>query len=65
MRGLTVALVAVIVGWRAPAAADEAPFSVSVVPGSGRTVAAEIPDLDGDGRADLLIARFEGLPLGV
>jgi hypothetical protein len=26
-------------------------------------VAAEIPDLDGDGRADLLIARFEGLPL--
>jgi hypothetical protein len=34
-----------------------------VVPGSGRTVAAEIPDLDGDGRADLLIARFEGIPL--
>lgn len=44
------------------AAAEEAPFSVMPVPGAGRTVAAEIPDLDGDGRADLMIARFEGIP---
>jgi hypothetical protein len=63
LRGLTLALVAVVAGGWAPAAADEAPFSISVVAGSGRTVAAEIPDLDGDGRADLMIARFEGLPL--
>jgi hypothetical protein len=63
LRGLTLALVAVVAGWCAPAAAEEAPFALSVVPGSGRTVAAEIADLDGDGGADLMIARFEGIPL--
>jgi hypothetical protein len=63
MRGLTLALFAVVAGSWAPASADEAPFSLSVIPGSGRSVAAEIPDLDGDGRADLWVARFEGLPL--
>ena len=62
-RGLTIVLVCVAAGSWSPAAADDAPFSVRSVPGTGRTVAAEIPALDGDGRADLLVARFEGLPL--
>jgi len=33
---------------------DERPFAVRDIPSSGRTVAAELVDLDGDGRQDLL-----------
>ncbi len=48
--------------WHSPARADTDPFEVAVIPSSGRTVAAEILDLDGDGRADLIYARFDGIP---
>ncbi len=47
---------------RSPARAAEDPFDVTLIPGADRTVAAEILDLDGDGRADLVSARFEGIP---
>ena len=43
-------------------AADSAPFDVTIVAGGGRTVAAEIVDLNGDGRADLLQIVVTGLP---
>jgi len=39
-------------------------FQITEIPGTGRTVAAEIADLDGDGRSDLLEVRFEGIPPG-
>ncbi len=37
-------------------------FAIRTVPTAGRPVAAEILDLDGDGRQDLWIASFEGVP---
>jgi hypothetical protein len=48
----------------APARADAVvdPFAIIELPGSGRTVAAEIGDFDGDGRADLLQIVFVGIP---
>jgi hypothetical protein len=42
-------------------AADD-PFAVTEIPSTGRTVAAELADLDGDGRTDLLQVRFADLP---
>jgi hypothetical protein len=44
------------------AAADDAPFSVREISGPGRIVAAELADLDGDGRGDLVAIAFEGGP---
>jgi len=44
------------------ASAGSDPFSVQVIPSVGRTVTAELADLDGDGRVDLLQAVFTGLP---
>jgi FG-GAP-like repeat len=43
--------------------ADEAtpPFAIQTIPSAGRTVAAEIVDLDGDGRAELLAIVFRGV----
>ena len=47
----------------APARADaEEPFALLAVPNPGRTAAAELVDLDGDGRTDLVAAVFDGLP---
>ncbi|MEE9281541.1 MAG: VCBS repeat-containing protein [Myxococcota bacterium] len=42
------------------AAAD--PFELLLIESSGRTVAAEIADLDGDGRGDIVQIAFTGLP---
>jgi len=44
------------------AARGEDPFAVVEVPSPGRTVAAELADLDGDGRADLFSVAFSGVP---
>jgi hypothetical protein len=38
------------------------PFSLVELEGSGRTVAAEMADFDGDGRTDLLQIVFNGIP---
>jgi hypothetical protein len=43
------------------ASADD-PFSIVTLALGGRVVAAELVDLDGDGRADLLCMRIEGMP---
>lgn len=45
---------------RADAVVD--PFALVELEGSGRTVAAEIGDFDGDGRTDLLQIVFVGIP---
>lgn len=44
------------------ARADEAPFAVTTLPAAGRTVAAELVELNGDGRTDLLQIVVDGLP---
>jgi len=41
--------------------ADE-PFAIHEISSAGRTVAAELADLDGDGRGDLFIVVFSGVP---
>ena len=46
----------------APAVADELPFEVMELTPSGRIVAAEIADLDGDGRGDVFAISVRGLP---
>jgi hypothetical protein len=52
--------------WLAPHVArgqsDDDPFEVVEIASDGRTVAAEIADFDGDGRADLLQIVFAGAP---
>ena len=42
-------------------AADD-PFEVTVIPSRGRTVTAELADVDGDGRTDVLQAVTFGMP---
>ncbi len=44
------------------ARADEAPFDWIELPAAGKTVAAELADLNGDGRTDVLAIAFVGLP---
>jgi hypothetical protein len=56
---LPVALAALLA---TSAARGEDPFAVREVPSPGRTVAAELADLDGDGRADLFAVVFSGVP---
>ena len=56
----TSLLVALVVA--ASAAADERPFTVHELASPGRTAAAELADLDGDGRTDLFSVAFAGLP---
>ena len=57
---LTLVLVGVAPGFAL--SAEDDPFAVSVIPTRARTVAAEILDVDGDGRADLVVAIFDGVP---
>jgi hypothetical protein len=47
---------------RAQDGAADAPFSFTSIASSGRTVAAELIDLDGDARTDLLQIAFVGFP---
>jgi hypothetical protein len=44
------------------AAANDTLFDVTEIPPEGRAVAAELADLDGDGRTDLLVVAFEAFP---
>ncbi len=44
------------------ARADEAPFDWIELPATGKSVAAEIADLNGDARSDVLAIAFVGLP---
>jgi len=55
-------LVAIVVLAASLAGAADAPFAVTDIASTGRTVAAELADLDGDGRTDLLQVRFAELP---
>jgi hypothetical protein len=43
-------------------ARDDDPFALRSVASPGRTAAAELVDLDGDGRTDLVAAVFDGIP---
>ncbi len=64
MRSVLLAIVATAPIFLAPgqrARADE-PFALRSVPSAGRTAAAELADLDGDGRTDLVAAVFDGIP---
>lgn len=56
------ALLAAAVAGTGAAAQEPGPFAVQSLAGSGRTVAAEIADLDGDGRGDLLTVAVLGMP---
>jgi hypothetical protein len=49
-------------GGGAQAQAPGAPFAIQTLPADGRTVAAELADVDGDGRADLVTWIRRGLP---
>jgi len=44
------------------AAADDHPFAIQSITLTGRVVSADIVDLDGDARGDLLAIRADGLP---
>jgi hypothetical protein len=46
-----------------PASADD-PFTVQMIELGGRVVQADLVELDGDSRADLLCIRIEGMPPG-
>ena len=56
-----VVATAVVAGASLPARAED-PFDLRVLASSGRTKLAEIVDLDGDGRSDVLSVAFVGLP---
>ena len=58
-RAVALALAAGLLGASAHA---EAPFALSELPVKGRTVAARLAELDGDGRTDLLAVNFRGIP---
>lgn len=60
-RCITTACVLLLVAVPQGAAAQD-PFALELVESRGRTVAAEIADLDGDGRGDLMQIAFVGFP---
>jgi hypothetical protein len=60
LTGIVGLALAIVTGTSAIAADD--PFALTEIPSTGRTVAAELADLDGDGRTDLLQVRFADLP---
>jgi hypothetical protein len=62
---LPIALpVALLLCWTSAfsASAADDPFAVQVIPSAGRTVTAELADLDGDGRVDVLQAVVFDMP---
>lgn len=62
MRSLAMLGAAPILLASGGSAGAEEPFALRSVPSAGRTTAAELADLDGDGRSDLLAAVFDGIP---
>jgi hypothetical protein len=63
MRKILLAMVtATLLPFDAVWASDDQPFALLSVPSAGRTAAAELVDLDGDGRTDLVAAVFDGIP---
>lgn len=46
----------------AAAAGGDEPFAIQLLPQRGRTTAAELADFDGDGRGDLFVCVFSGVP---
>jgi hypothetical protein len=58
---LFLALIPLLLVWRSPARGEDL-FDVQSFEAVGRTVAAEIADLDGDGRADLFAVGLVGIP---
>ena len=56
-----VALLVALAGATAPRADDDA-FTIAERPSRGRTIAAELVDLNGDGRSDLIQAAFVSFP---
>lgn len=56
------AIASLLLASAAPAQESSAPFQLVTLPGPGRTAFAEIADLDGDGRGDLVTASFTKLP---
>jgi hypothetical protein len=61
-RGLFRLIATLLLAASAPAQESGAPFQLVALPGPGRTAFAEIADLDGDGRGDLVTASFSKLP---
>jgi hypothetical protein len=57
-----LALLAPLAGPPPSSAQEEAAFELRRIENPGRTTAAEIADLDGDGRGDLLCIAFAGVP---
>ncbi len=54
-----------LLGFASPASGSEvAPFAIQSFVTDGRSVAAELIDLDGDGRADLMAVLVRGMPPG-
>jgi len=62
VRNIGVIALAACAAAAAARAQAPGPFALRSIAGDGRTVAAEIADLDGDGRADLLALVMRGVP---
>jgi FG-GAP-like repeat len=58
---MALACAASLPGARARAA-DEALFAITEIPEAGRVIQADLVDLDGDGRGDLLTTVSDGMP---
>ncbi len=59
---LLAGILSIGIGVPMAAQAKDDPFDLVEIPGTGRVVAAELVDLDGDGRTDVLELAFVGFP---